>query len=287
MCEHRGGHVLFEDVAVTAAVVEGGDEDLCRVADIHFGDFVLWHADFHRQALGADDAHDGLQRSDTLALHSAQVGDGAIEGCGDGIVGQHGIGQVESGLCLFEVGHHLTPFNLGQTAVFVHFLQAVVGVLGLFEGGLRRALSALHLRRRHTRQHLSLTHRATFLHVKRLQGAAVFEADIDGVTFLKIARIAVAHQASYGVDALHPYGNDTLLSRATDELLLELARVGIDAACQQQRQKPKDMFCFHFSFLFDSGLRDTGLSRVSCLASRSLVSINSLSLPCGYHRHRP
>ena len=35
------------------------------------------------------------------------------------------------------VGDHFLPFYFGQTAVVIHFFQSVVGVLGLFECGLR------------------------------------------------------------------------------------------------------------------------------------------------------
>ena len=146
MREQRGGHIFLYDVAFATTVVEGGDEDLGLVAELHLGDFVLRYADFHHQAFGADDAHNGLQWGDALAHHGAQAGDGAVKGCRDGVVGQHGVGQVEGGLGLFEVGDHLAPFDLGEAAVVVHLLQAVVGVLCLLEGGLCRALCALHLR---------------------------------------------------------------------------------------------------------------------------------------------
>jgi len=134
---------------------------------------------------------------------------------------------MQGGLGFLEVGHHLAPFDFGEAAVVVHLLQTLIGILGLFEGGLCRALCALHLRRADAGQHLSLAHRAAFLHVECLQGAAVFEGHVDGLTLFQITRIGVADDAAHRVDGQHAHGDDTFLGWAADQLLLELLRVAV------------------------------------------------------------
>ncbi len=164
--QQGGGEAFFGHFTHITPVAQGRYDDLGSVAHLHLGDFVFGDGDFHRQAIGVDDAHDGLQRGDVLTQLGVEAADCAAERCCNGVVGKHGVGEVDGRLGLFEVGNHLTPFDFGQAAVVVHFFQAVVGVLGLFHGGLRRASGALHLRRRHTCQHLSFAHRAAFSHIK-------------------------------------------------------------------------------------------------------------------------
>ena len=83
-------------------------------------------------------------------------------------------------------------------------------------------------------QYLSLPNLRAFLDVDSIYDAPVFEGQVNRLSLLKRARIGVADDATRGIDVQDADWDDPLLLVASNQSLLELARLRVGATAEKQ-----------------------------------------------------
>ena len=119
----------------------------------------------------------------------------------------------------------------------MYFLQSVVCILGLGQRGLGRAKRVLHGGRGYSGQLLPFAHTATLFHINVFQQAAIFECQVNRLAFLEVAGIGVVDDVFSRGDIKDAYRDDPFLSSPAKEPFLELLRVGVGTACNQQHDE--------------------------------------------------